>query len=76
MTRLDTSKPDPASIFDHLLGGTHSYPADRDEAGRLTQACSQLPGLAAENRGFIARAVTWMASEGVTQYLDLGSGHL
>jgi S-adenosyl methyltransferase len=68
--------PNPAGIFDHLLGGAHSYAADRDEAGRLTRACPQLPGLAAENRGFTARAVTWMAGQGVTQYLDLGSGHL
>jgi len=72
----DTSRPDPARIYAALLGAADTFAADRDEAARLTVICPDLPALAAENRAFLDRVVTWAAGEGIGQFLDLGAGFL
>ena len=36
--------------------------------------CPRLPLLARQSRLFLARAVQWLAAQGVTQFLDLGCG--
>lgn len=71
---VDVSRPGIARVYDSLLGGTDNFPADRAEAGRLRAACPRLPELARENRGFLARAVTWLARQGISQFLDIGCG--
>ena len=53
---------------------TANFAADRDEAGRLLEACPGLPALVRENRAFLGRAVTWAAGQGIAQFLDLGTG--
>ncbi|MGQ4516977.1 SAM-dependent methyltransferase [Streptomyces sp. DW26H14] len=69
--QMDTSRPHPARVHDFLLGGRDNYPADR-------RAAAQLPAEAAryarQHRAFLLRAVGWLASVGVDQYLDVGSG--
>jgi hypothetical protein len=68
---VDPSRPHPARIHDFLLGGRDNYPADRRAAGGLPQDAARL---ARQNRAFMRRAVGWLASTGVDQYLDVGSG--
>jgi hypothetical protein len=41
---------------------------------RLLQTCPQLLELARENRQFQVRAITWLAAQGIRQFLDIGSG--
>ncbi len=40
----------------------------------LLQICPSLRDGARENRAFIARAATWAARQGISQFADLGTG--
>ena len=71
---LDVSRPNTARVYDCLLGGKDNFAADRAEAEQLLRACPQLPGLAWENRRFLARAATWLAARGIRQFMDIGCG--
>jgi O-methyltransferase involved in polyketide biosynthesis len=71
---FDTSTPNIARVYDYWLGGKDNYAADRAEAERLIAVYPWLPFLARQSRLFLARAVQWLAKQGVTQFLDLGCG--
>ena len=71
---FDTSTPNIARVYDYWLGGKDNYAADRAEAERLIAVYPRLPFLARQSRLFLARAVQWLAKQGVTQFLDLGCG--
>jgi SAM-dependent methyltransferase len=73
-TLFDTSTPNIARVYDYWLGGKDNYAADRAEAERLIAVYPRLPVLARQSRLFLARAVQWLAKQGVTQFLDLGCG--
>jgi len=61
-------------MYDYWLGGKDNFAADREAAERLARAIPQLPLLARQNRDFLRRAVRFCAGEGITQFLDIGSG--
>ena len=63
-----------ARVYDHLLGGFEAFAADREQAAGLLRICPSLGLAALENRYFLARAITWAAGKGVTQFADLGAG--
>jgi SAM-dependent methyltransferase len=71
---FDTSTPNIARVYDYWLGGKDNYAADRAEAERLIAVYPRLAFLARQSRLFLARAVQWLAKQGVTQFLDLGCG--
>ncbi|MEW2620852.1 SAM-dependent methyltransferase [Streptomyces sp. NPDC048106] len=71
----DLSKPSVARMYDHLLGGTDNYQVDRDACEELLQLAPSTRDLALVNRGFLVRAVRYLAREcGVRRFLDHGSG--
>ncbi len=73
--RLDTTRPHPARVYDHLLGGKDNFAADREFAARVQAAFPSAKLAAVENRAFMARAVSYLAGEvGVRQFLDVGTG--
>ena len=74
MPGFDASVPNMARVYDCLLGGKDHYAADRAEAARLLGIYPPLAAMARENRAFLARAVTWAARQGISQFLDLGAG--
>ena len=71
---VNSSKPNIARIYDYLLGGKDNFAADRDEAERLLEVYPLLAARAQGNRLFLARAVMWIAEQGIRQFLDIGSG--
>ncbi|HEX3779447.1 MAG TPA: SAM-dependent methyltransferase [Pseudonocardiaceae bacterium] len=71
---VDVTRPNPARIYDYLLGGAHNFAIDRQVAEQAMAAGSVTPLLARLNRSFLRRAVRYMISEGIDQFLDLGSG--
>jgi hypothetical protein len=71
---IDTSQPNIARIYDYWLGGKDNFAADREAAERQARAVPQLPWLARQNRDFLQRVVRFCASQGITQFLDIGSG--
>jgi hypothetical protein len=71
---FDQTLPNSARIYNWLLGGTESYPADQQAARRLLRAVPQARQAALDNREFLTRAVRWLASRGITQFIEIGSG--
>ena len=72
--QFDTTIPNAARMYDYWLGGKDNFAADREAARRSAAAVPQLPWLAQENRRFLGRAVRFCAGEGITQFLDIGTG--
>jgi hypothetical protein len=73
--RSSASTPTPAGIYDYLLGGRHYSAADQEAADKALAIAPATGPEARENRAFLQRAVRYVAGQGMTQYLDLGSGY-
>src|SRR5207248_1149013 len=71
---IDWNKPSVARVYDVHLGGAHNFAVDREVAARIAGVMPELPELFRANRSFLRRAVRFLVDEGVTQFLDLGSG--
>jgi hypothetical protein len=71
---LDPSRPSTARIYDYWLGGKDNFKSDREEAERVLAVYPPLKHMVRENRLFLSRSVSWLASLGVQQFLDIGSG--
>jgi hypothetical protein len=72
---FDVTRPHPARIYDYLLGGKDHYEADRVAAEQILAVAPELRNNAQANRDFLTRAVRHLArDEGVTQFLDIGTG--
>ena len=67
-------RPSPARVYDALLGGKDNFAVDREAAQRLTSLAPETPLAIRANRAFLARAVRFVAEQGVHQFVDLGSG--
>ncbi|MEU8959320.1 SAM-dependent methyltransferase [Streptomyces sp. NPDC048518] len=71
---IDTSKPHPARMYDWFLGGKDNYPVDEEMGRRLVALDGRVLTTARANRAFMQRATRWLASQGVRQFLDIGTG--
>ncbi|MFG3659015.1 SAM-dependent methyltransferase [Streptomyces sp. NPDC047706] len=71
---IDISVPSVARIYDYYLGGSHNFEVDREAARRAMEFMPGLPKIMRANRAFMCRAVRHAAAEGITQFLDIGSG--
>ncbi|GII22380.1 SAM-dependent methyltransferase [Planosporangium mesophilum] len=71
---IDVETPSAARIYDFLLGGSHNFAADRAVGERVLQVQPGGREIAGSNRAFLGRAVRYMVEQGITQFLDLGSG--
>jgi SAM-dependent methyltransferase len=61
-------------VYDYYLGGFHNFAADREMAREAIGMWPELPLMMRTNRAFLRRAVRFAAREGVSQFLDIGSG--
>lgn len=70
---IDPNEPSAARAYDYLLGGQHHFEADRRLA---EQVLTVLPArtMSRQNRDYLHRIVPFLIGEGITQFLDLGSG--
>jgi hypothetical protein len=71
---LEPLKPSPARIYDYMLRGAHFRDVDAAAGERLLSVVPEIRDCAWSNRGFHQRAATWIAKQGVRQFLDIGSG--
>src|SRR5947209_13636034 len=71
---VDPSVPTPARIYDYMLRGEHYLDVDARAAQRILTAVPEIQDCAWSNRGFHQRAAKWIAQQGVTQFVDIGSG--
>jgi len=71
---IDTTRPSVARVYDAILGGKDNFAADRAVAAQAVKATGDGGKGARLNRAALGRAVRFMCRQGVTQFLDLGSG--
>ena len=71
---LDPAIPNVARMYDFMLGGKDNYASDREAVARLIEISPGVQLAARWNRQFLGRAVRFVASQGVTQFLDVGAG--
>jgi hypothetical protein len=74
VTAFDARTPAIARVYDYLLGGKDNFDADRAVAEKLLAVYPPIAETVPESRRFIGRAVTWVAGQGVSQFIDLGAG--
>lgn len=67
-------KPSAARMYDYYLGGHHNFEVDREKAEEAIALWPDLPLIMQANRGFLRRAVNFLADQGIEQFLDIGSG--
>jgi hypothetical protein len=72
--RIDTSVPHPARRYNYWLGGKDHFQADRDSGDAIAELFPTVRAAALANRAFMRRAVTYVARQGVRQFLDIGTG--
>jgi SAM-dependent methyltransferase len=71
---IDLDVPNAARVYDYYLGGSHNFEADRTMARRAMELWPELPKIMRANRSFLRRSVQYLAGDGITRFLDVGSG--
>jgi hypothetical protein len=71
---VDPATPSPARLYDYFLGGSNYFAVDKMLADRLQADLPDIVDGIWANRGFHGRAGVWMAQQGISQFIDIGSG--
>lgn len=72
---VDPRVPSSPRIWGYWLGGKDNYQADREAGDAFVQMYPPIIDIARSSRGFLTRAVTYLAGEaGIGQFLDIGTG--
>jgi hypothetical protein len=71
---IDLRRPSAARVYDFYLGGLHNFEVDRQMAREAIGLWPDLPRIMQANRAFLRRAVRFLATAGITQFVDIGSG--
>jgi S-adenosyl methyltransferase len=71
---VDLTRASAARMYDYYLGGAHNFGVDRELAGQALALFPDGQLIAQANRAFLHRAVRYLLSQGVRQFIDIGSG--
>jgi hypothetical protein len=71
---MPLDKPNPARIYDYLLGGHHNFEADRLVAEKMLEIIPEIRSEARIGRKCMRRYVNFLVEQGIDQFLDIGSG--
>ncbi|WP_433266391.1 SAM-dependent methyltransferase [Actinosynnema sp. CS-041913] len=71
---IDLARPSIARVYDYWLGGAHNFAVDRVVADKVLADVPVLRSVILNHRAFLRRAVRYLLSQGIRQFLDLGSG--
>ncbi len=71
---IDVTVAHPARMYDYYLGGKTHFAADREAAGKVLAVLPEGRDMAIANRAFLGRAVRFLAGQGISQFLDIGTG--
>ncbi|HEY1700386.1 MAG TPA: SAM-dependent methyltransferase [Trebonia sp.] len=73
--KVDTTVPASARIWNYWLGGKDYFTVDRQAGDEFLEVYPEMRNVARAVRGFLGRAVTYLAGEaGIRQFLDIGTG--
>ncbi|MGW2340056.1 SAM-dependent methyltransferase [Streptomyces sp. NPDC001661] len=74
-TRIDTSRPHTARIWNYWLGGKDFYPVDEAAGEQIRALHPGIADYARADRAFLGRAVEYLTKDvGIRQFLDIGTG--
>ncbi|MFG3099392.1 SAM-dependent methyltransferase [Streptomyces sp. NPDC048182] len=74
-TRIDTSVPHSARIWNYWLGGKDNYAVDEAAGDAYTAVFPGIVTIARGSRAFLGRSIRYLVREaGVRQFLDVGTG--
>ncbi|MFR0355703.1 SAM-dependent methyltransferase [Streptomyces sediminimaris] len=74
-TKIDTSVPHSARIWNYWLGGKDNYPVDEEAGDAYTAVFPGIVTIARSSRAFLRRTITYLVTEaGIRQFLDVGTG--
>ncbi|PRX43628.1 S-adenosyl methyltransferase [Prauserella shujinwangii] len=68
------NKVSAGRVYDYLLGGVHHYAVDQRFAEEQLKKLPEMRDFARSNRAFLGRAVRYAVSQGIRQFVDIGSG--
>jgi S-adenosyl methyltransferase len=71
---VNVDRPSAARVYDYFLGGAHNFAVDRQLAEMIAAMTPNVGDTMRANRAFLRRVVRFLVGEGVTQFLDVGSG--
>ncbi|MGH3759167.1 SAM-dependent methyltransferase [Actinophytocola sp.] len=71
---VDIRKPNAARMYDYYLGGAHNFEPDRALATQVGLVAPFVRDVAHINRAWLRRVLDFLLSQGIRQFLDLGSG--
>jgi S-adenosyl methyltransferase len=71
---LDLTVPSAARMYDYYLGGAHNFAVDRELADQVFQVIPDTARIMRANRAFLHRSVRYLLSQGIRQFIDIGSG--
>ena len=73
--RINTNVPHSARLWNYWLGGKDNFQVDREIGDQFRGLFPDIVPIARGSRGFLSRAVTYLAGEvGIRQFLDIGTG--
>jgi O-methyltransferase involved in polyketide biosynthesis len=72
--KIDATVSHSARIWNYWLGGKDHYPVDQEVGDQILAFVPELVRSARADRYFLARAVRYLAGEGIRQFLDIGTG--
>lgn len=74
-SKIDTSVPHSARIWNYWLGGKDNYPVDEEAGDAYTAVFPGIVTIARSSRAFLGRSIRYLVLEaGVRQFLDVGTG--
>jgi hypothetical protein len=74
-SKIDTTVSHSARIWNYWLGGKDNFQVDREIGDQFRGLFPDIVPIARGSRGFLSRAVTYLAGEvGIRQFLDIGTG--
>jgi hypothetical protein len=71
---VDLTKASSARVYDYFLGGAHNFAVDRELAEQVLRLHPSSQSNARANRAYLHRAVRFLLSQGVRQFIDIGAG--
>jgi hypothetical protein len=71
---FDTDRAHPARVYNKWLSGKDNFAADREVAEQVARIAPWAVTGARANRAFLRRAVSFLARQGITQFVDVGAG--
>jgi hypothetical protein len=74
LSSLDTTRPNPARVWDYWLGGKDNFASDRELGDTMLRVYPLAAQMARDNRLFLRRAVSYVAEQGIYQFVDVGAG--